>query len=196
MAGMNSITIETLDLLLDKLPVKYAALVVIGVVSCARVSEILTLTRRDLIDENGNIRREIAIIKLKARRKHDVYRHFSIPQKYVKYIIEHLKREEKIGNDSQETPVFRGRNGLPMNRMSVYRFFRRVMGEGYGTHWMRKTGAQSLFKKLCELNPDDQVECLECLREFLGHERMESTIKYLGFKDGKIKKAFRELYGE
>ena len=101
MAGMNAVTIKTLDSLLDKLPAKYAALVVLGVVSCARVSEILTLTRRDLIDENGNIRREIAIIKLKARRKHDVYRHFSIPQKHVTYIIEHSKREEKTGNDSQ-----------------------------------------------------------------------------------------------
>lgn len=196
MSGMNSIEIETLDLLLGKLPVKYAALVVIGVVSCARVSEILTLTRKDLIDENGKIRKIIAIIKLKARREKHVYRHFSIPQKYVKYVLEHLKREEQIGHDSPETPVFRGKNGLPMNRMSVYRYFRSIMGEGYGTHWMRKTGAQSLFKKLCELNPDDQVECLECLREFLGHERMESTIKYLGFRNGKIKKAFRELYGE
>lgn len=69
MSGMKSIEIETLDSLIDKLPVKYAALVVIGVVSCARVSEILTLTRRDLIDENGKIRENIAIIKLKARRK-------------------------------------------------------------------------------------------------------------------------------
>ena len=193
---MNAVTIKTLDSLLDKLPAKYAALVVIGVVSCARLSKRLTLNRRDLLAENGNIRKDIAIIKLKARRKKHVYRHFSIPQKYVEYVRAHLKREEQIGHDCPETPVFRGKNGLPMNRMSVYRYFRSIMGEGYGTHWMRKTGAQSLFKKLCELNPDDQVECLECLREFLGHERMESTIKYLGFKDGKIKKAFRELYGE
>ena len=146
MAGMKALPLPEVLELISRLPAKYQAICAIGVTTGCRISEILALRRFDLLDSHGKLKDKIPFLKLKTKSLQPKHRFIAIPKPYQPFILQHLVNEEQKGYDRPDDLVFRGHNGKPMSRLTVYHMYRQYLGDGYGTHWMRKTFAQELFK--------------------------------------------------
>ena len=195
MPGMNSLPLPTVLELLDELPEKYACLAAIGVTTGCRITELLLLQRHDLLNRDGIIKPEIAFVKLKSReQKKTVHRKLAIPEEYHKFVYAHLLKEEQRGYDMPNDWVFRGQTGKPLSRYTAYNTFRKLLGSGYGTHWMRKTFAQEIFKFFLEENTRDPMRALELTRRALEHARLDTTVKYLGINETALKKAQNTVF--
>ena len=195
MPGMNNLPLPEVLHLLDELPAKYACLAAIGVTTGCRITELLLLQRHDLLNKDGLIKPEIAFVKLKSGEGDKVvHRKLSIPEEYHKFVYAHLLKEEQRGYDMPNDWVFRGQQGKQLSRHTAYNTFRRILGSGYGTHWMRKTFAQEIFKFFLEDNIKDPMRALELTRRALDHKRLDTTVKYLGINENALKKAQNTVF--
>ena len=194
MAGMKPLSLPEVLKLLDKLPAKYQAICAIGVTTGCRITEILSLRRFDLLTREGFLKERIAFLKLKTGSAKTVHRKLSIPRDYKPYVLKHLRNEEERGYDRPDDLVFRGKMGKPLSRLTVYHVFREKLGEGYGTHWMRKTFAQEIFRYFLNRNLSDPMRALELTRNALGHARIDTTVKYLGITERSIDDAQNEIF--
>ena len=195
MPGMKALPLPEVLKLLDKLPVKYQALCAIGVTTGCRITEILALRRFDLLTREGRLKDRIAFLKLKVKSAKTLHRKIAIPEAYRPYIMRHLQDEEAKGYDRPDDVVFRGKMGKALSRLTVYHIFRRKLGEGYGTHWMRKTFAQEMFRHFLRQNTGDPMRALELTRRALGHARLDTTVKYLGITEQSIEDAQNAIFG-
>lgn len=198
MPGMRSLPLPEVVRLLSKLPGKYAAVAAIGVTTGCRITEILSLRRFDLLTPDGRLKERIAFLKLKAAKKTKkvTHRKLAIPEAYRPYILRHLVSEERRGYDRPDDLVFRGQLGKALSRRTAYRIFRDYLGEGYGTHWMRKTFAQELFRYFIKQNMSDPMRALELTRQALGHARIDTTVKYLGITETAIDDAQKAIFNK
>lgn len=194
MPGMKSLPLPEVLKLLDKLPTKYQALCAIGVTTGCRITEILQLRRFDLLTREGSLKNPIAFLKLKSRSTKIVHRKITIPAAYHPYILRHLMDEEKKGYDRPDDLIFRGHLGQPLSRLTAYHIFRSFLGEGYGTHWMRKTFAKELFYYFLKQNNKDPMRALELTRHALGHVRLDTTVRYLGITEESIEDAQNAIF--
>ncbi len=183
MPGMRSVPLARIRELLPNLPTKYAAILAIGVTTGCRISEILALRRFDLIDPEGRLKERISFLRLKSRGGRPVHRILSIPASARPFVARHLADEQKRGHDRPDGFVFRGNSGRPLSRLTVYRFFRSRLGRGFGTHFMRKTFAQEMFRGYLADRPHDQMRALELTRRDLAHAEIDTTVKYLGIQE-------------
>lgn len=196
MPGMNALPLPEVLELLDTLPVKYACLAAIGVTTGCRISELLKLQRHDILDCDGKIKEIIAFVKLKTGAKDKVIkRRLSIPADYHSFVLRHLREEENRGFDMPGDWLFRGKNGKPLSRRTAYNYFRKVLGSGHGTHWMRKTFAKELFNFFLEENIRDPMRALDLTRRALDHKRIDTTIRYLGINENSLKNAQNTVFG-
>ena len=203
---MRSLPLPAISDLMPRLSVKYRAIVAIGVGTGCRVTEIVKLRRFDLLTSAGELRQEVAFLKLKAEKKGKKkgkkeknllpvhHRKMSIPTTLQPYILEHLRHEELSGFERPDDYVFRGKLGSHLSRQRVYKVFRALLGEGYGTHWMRKTFAQELFRYFLRQNTADPMRALELTRQALDHARIDTTIKYLGITATAISDAQESIF--
>lgn len=194
MSGMRSLPLREVLKLLSELPKKYACLAAIGVTTGCRITEILLLQRHDLLDHNGRIKPEISFVKLKSGEEKIVHRKISIPEDYHEFILDHLHDEEARGYDMPSDYVFRGKSGKHLSRVTAYNTFRKILGSGYGTHWMRKTFAQEIFKFFMEENTKDPMRALELTRRALEHKRLDTTVKYLGIQETALRNAQKTIF--
>lgn len=194
MPGMKSLPLPKVLELLDTLPVKYACLAAIGVTTGCRISELLKLQRHDLLNRDGKIKEEINFIKLKGHSDKVLHRKLSIPSAYHRFVVDHLRVEEQRGYDMPSDYVFRGKLGQPLTRKAAYNYFRNVLGSGHGTHWMRKTFAQEIFKFFLEENTRDPMRALELTRQSLSHARIDTTVRYLGIHENSLQKAQNKIF--
>lgn len=193
---MRPLPLAEVPQLIAALPPKYACLAAIGVTTGCRITEILLLRRFDLLTRDGELKDRVAFVKLKTgnRKPKLVHRKLSIPEAYRPYILRHLKAEELRGYDRPDDFVFRGKLGAHLSRLTVYHFFRQRLGDGYGTHWMRKTFAQELFRYFLDENRRDPMRALELTRRALGHERLDTTVRYLGINEASIEAAQNAIF--
>ena len=192
MPGMKRLELAEVARRIGQMPLKYAAIVAIGVPTGCRISEILPLRRRDLI-ESETFREIIAFDKLKSRggAKH---RKMTVPGEFRQTLIRWLNAEADRGFCRPDDWVFRGTGGKHLSRHTVYNFFRAALGGGYGTHWMRKTFAWELFNYYLEQNRADPMRALELTRQALGHARIDTTVKYLGIMEASIYDAQNAIF--
>ena len=208
MPGMRSLPLAEVKHLLDALPAKYAALLAIGITTGCRISEVLALRRFDLLKNDGTMKEEISFIVLKKKPKKykkskqnvlnvppkNKHRKLSIPTDFHCYILRHLKMEEQRGFERPDDYVFRGKSGKHLSRQSAYRTFLRQLGSGYGTHFMRKTFAQEIFRFFLNENIRDPMRALELTRQALDHARLDTTVKYLGITSNAIRNAQEAIF--
>lgn len=194
MPGMRSIPLKQLLQLLETLPAKYAALAALGATTGCRISELLVLQRHDLLDRDGHFKEEIAFVKLKTGSDKVIHRKLSVPEDFRVFVIRHLLEEEQRGHEMPTDYVFRGKNGKPLTRQTAYKKFYAILGSGFGTHWMRKTFAQEIFKFLLNENIRDPMRALELTRKALGHARIDTTVKYLGINEESIQNAQNSIF--
>ena len=197
MPGMKSLSLPEVAGLLRRLPVKYRAICAIGVTTGCRITEILALRRFDLLKANGAWKEQVPFLHLKTRRKRGEAvrrRYMAIPAGWRPWIERHLLDEEQRGYDRPDDLVFRGKNGRPLSRLTVYRVFRQRLGDGYGTHWMRKTFAQEMFRYYLSRNRRDPMRALELTRQALGHARLDTTVRYLGIQFASVEEAQNAVF--
>lgn len=194
MPGMKSIPLREVLQILENFSPKYAALAAIGVTTGCRISELLSLKHADLLDNNGNIRDRVKFVKLKSKKENTQFRQLIIPADFQSYILRHLQAERQKGYELNTDWVFRGAKNRPLNRQAVYLTFRQTLGNGYGTHWMRKTFAQELYKFFLQENPNDSLRALDLTRQALGHSKIDTTIKYLGIEYSLIDNAQKSIF--
>ena len=196
MPGMKALPLPEVLKLLDKLPLKYQALCAIGVTTGCRITEILKLRRFDLLTREGNLKDRIRFLKLKTKSGRIMHRTIAIPEAYRPYIMRHLLHEEEKGYDRPDDIVFRGHLGIPLSRVTAYHIFREKLGEGYGTHWMRKTFAKEMFEFFLRQNTKDPMRALELTRKALGHARLDTTVRYLGITEESIEAAQNAIFNK
>ncbi|MBR7145671.1 MAG: site-specific integrase [Lentisphaeria bacterium] len=194
MPGMRSLPLPAVLQTLNRLDTKYAALAAIGVTTGCRISEILSLTRRDLITADGKFKDRIKFVKLKSKSEKPQHRQLIIPEDFQKWVKKHLTEEAKRGYERPDDYVFRGKMCRHLSRTACYQVFREVLGKGYGTHWMRKTFAQEIYKYLLQETPNDMLRALDLTRQALGHARIDTTIKYLGLNYQSIDQAQSSIF--
>ena len=199
--GMNRIELPLCVRILDTFSVKYAALFAIGIGTGCRISEILSLRRSDLIDETGELRQVIRFLKLKSRSKKPEFRELVIPEALQGYVTRLLNQEMNRGYTSPDDWVFRGCHGRHLTRFTVYDAMKRTFAmfglrRNYATHSMRKTFAHAIFNYFLNENPADPMRALELTRQALGHSRLETTVRYLGIRQGQIHQAQHNIFAK
>lgn len=199
MPGMKPLPLTDAITVMRSLPPKYAAIIAIGMTTGCRISEVLSLRRFDLIDREGLLRDRISFLLLKKRKKDKdtektVHRKLQIPPDFRPVISAHLNNDARKGYDRPDHYVFRGKNGRHLSRITVYHVFRKMLGEGYGTHWMRKTFAKLIFQFFLAANREDPMRALELTRRALAHQRIDTTVRYLGITEDAIDNAQNNIF--
>lgn len=180
---MKGITIsgKVLQSKLHTFPLSYQCLTVLGLCTGMRISELLQLECGNIF-VRGSGEDQVIIcrhIVLKKRRKNKpnsavVFKEKDIPTEYYKlFILPYLLELKRKGKGTIHDKLFR------KNRKAVFNFFRKYIGPGYGTHFMRRTYGRELYQD-CLASGLSSMEALEIVRSELGHRFIETTMRYIG----------------
>lgn len=192
MAGMMAVDLDELEQVTRHMNTKWRALVAIGVTTGCRISELLSLQRKDLADRSGQVRNVVRLLKLKTRGIGIQSRNLKIPASVRPIVQQHLDEEAYRGYDYPHDYVFRGKHGKSLSRFTAYKVFYALLGPRHGTHWMRKTFAQKIYARY--KHSHDPIEALENTRLALGHARMDTTVKYLGIRDAEFEQVQADAF--
>lgn len=176
------------------------ALFALGISTGLRVSELLAIRRRDLIDEAGQLRSRVVAYHTKGDKKRTV----PICPLAEPYLRKWLKEQERMGLERGDNPVFSYGTGKVITRVQAWRKLngaarRACLKPGwegaFGTHSMRKTFAREMYlywKRAAAAG--EQVDPLIKTQEALGHGDTGTTSKYLNFMLGGIDAAVSSLF--
>jgi len=145
-------------------------LLILGINSGLRISDLLTLRIGDTVIQKGKIRDSIE----RREKKTGKYRQFILNASVQKAIKLHL---DKLGAYSLEQPLFASRKGNgPINRIQAYKILNtaaRQVGiqDRIGTHTLRKTFGYHAFK---------QGIGIEYIQAALNHKTPSETRRYIG----------------
>jgi integrase len=195
MSAMQPLPLAEVLKLLDKLPVKYAALAALGVCTGCRISELLTLRRNNFLTPKGVLKDVIRFPVLKKRRVTPVFRTLKITPDFLPYILRHLEAEQAKGYIVPNGYIFRGHSGRHLGRKSAYDVFFRYLGRGYGTHWMRKTYANEMYNAYCK-GLQDNLQAGKMVQEDLAHAQLDTTLKYLQINSNRRDSIRSEIFNK
>jgi integrase len=184
--------IELMKKVLKAQNVRDYALFVLGINSGLRISDILKLNIKDVVDENGNIKDYVAIREQKSgrtiktpdgkeKRKEGKLKQFPISDTVKKALREYLKTR---GEYKPDDPLFISRkksgNGQRrLQRAQAYRIINNAAKQiglatdtyRIGTHTLRKTFGYHAYKAGYDL---------EMIQDLLNHSSPAITLRYIG----------------
>lgn len=196
MAGCDMWTDEQLLSLLEYFKtsqggLRNAALLMLGVTTGWRVSELLILKRRDVLNVDKSTKKSIYITTSKSKHGKTA----KLSPECRDYLTRWLRHQErKKGISSESTPVFtaNGRRRCAMNRIQIWSILKRaskLLGfEGrFGTHSMRKTFGKKMYAVGLELErKGSNVDRWLFTGKALGHSSssygLANTQAYLSFE--------------
>ena len=161
---------------------------IVGTNTGLRISDILALKLKDVIDNKGGIRESLEITEKKTKRPRDI--DIRPPVKSaLKYFLEdtgiydqneYLFRDRRKGRDSVNRPITRVRTWQMINKWG------KEAGVTYkiGCHSLRKIFGSCAFKAGIPL---------VYISEELGHRNIEVTKRYLGITVDETKNAFKNF---
>lgn len=172
------------------------ALLLLGVRSGFRISELLSLRQRDVLQHQQVVQRVTVARRYMKKRVEGrtVYLHPAAASQLEAWLVE-LRRLP--GFAGPRTYVFKSygaqaRQNRPISRVQAWRVLRRsfdacgLTGK-LGTHCMRKTFADRVFEQL--------GRDLMRTQRAMGHRNVNSTVSYLSFKEEDIEAAIRSSSG-
>lgn len=171
----------------------------VGINTGFRISEILTLTRADVVDEYGNIVNHIEVRRkdMKGKRAGRIV-YLNQPAKDA--IKELLLSMQAKGLVFEDDFLFRSLNkNKPIDRVQAYRVltdaFKRCRLSGkLATHSMRKTFANRIYQYfLKQVAAGAALDPFRLTSKALGHADINSTDKYLSFNANDIESAIDNL---
>lgn len=193
MRGMQPISDDEIKKITENFSGAYKArdlaLFILGIKSGFRISEILSLTIKDVFD-NGKLQDRIYVERKNMKGKNEgrcVVVHADAKAALKPWI------DELISTGATEsTFVFKSRVGKnrPISRVQAWKMLTRVfeasgMTGRHGTHSLRKTFADRVYEKLGH-------DLLKTQRA-LAHRDIKSTISYLAFKQQDVDEAILSI---
>ena len=170
------------------------ALVILGVTTGFRISELLSLLIRDVTNAgalNSHVRIPKSRMKGHKRSRSAVLAPFARP-----YLTAWLAELEQSGHAAGNSPLFQSRKGRqPLSRIQAHRILCSAVeragilgsrGE-LATHCMRKTFAAKMWEA-----HDGNIWKVQ---NALGHASPASTVAYLSFNDDEQRAAVESVFG-
>ena len=166
------------------------ALFLLGVKSGFRISELLSLRLRDVL-QSGRLVERVTVERRNMKKKLEgrtVLLHPEARAALAAWLEELGQHAELIG----DTFVFQSRKGgnRPITRVQAYRILHEAcdaceLTGKLGTHSMRKTFANKVYDAL----DNDLVKT----QRALGHRNVNSTVQYLSFREEEIDEAILSM---
>ena len=168
-----------------------------------RCSEILSLRRNDVLDDDGRLLPEVTVSAKDMKKrgggnrnqhhppKKSSGRTVPIPDQANAILRAWLIEMEKMGWASPETHVFLNlETGKPLCRSAAWKIVRRasiragIPPNRVGVHSLRKSFAAETYDYLLsEVAAGKKIDVLRTMQRLLGHRRLESCIYYLSTLD-------------
>lgn len=156
-------------------------LFVLGINSGLRISDILNLRVKDVLDEKGKIKERISILEKGTGKLKD----FTVGQTTAKALREYLDHRLALGD-----PLFPSRKGSgPITQQQAYRIINdaaRMIGikERIGTHTLRKTFGYMAIKRGVDVT---RIQLL------FNHSAPSVTLTYLGITQDELDHIYLDL---
>lgn len=163
-----------------------------GVNTGFRVSELLSLTLNDVLERTGEIKKHITVYRRNMKGGHDS-RTVRLNPQGAKAIRPWLEILRGMGIWHKEEPLFlSSRLDKAIDRNQAWK----ILAKAYktagltgrlGTHCMRKTFANMFYNHQLDLVAKGYgVDAYRNTSKALGHRSLNSTDKYLSFKNEEI----------
>jgi len=208
MIGAQPFTKEQENQLLDwfskkRYPERNRAILIFGIQTGFRISEILSLVRKD-VEKAGKVLDSVYVRKVNMKGGKGAYqkgvtgRSMMMTKKTREAIRLQLDAIAKKGFTDPNDFLFQSMRG-ENKPLSVNGFWRLLwksvdwlgLSGRISTHSMRKTFAGRIHDKLLEdKNPDN----LRILQNGLGHANINNTIKYISFKEEGLNNAINDVF--
>ena len=169
--------IEQMKVELQKSGTRDYLIFCLGINTGLRISDIIKLKVKDILNQDRTIKTHIDIIEEKTNKK----KRFKINNS----LIEDLKNY--IGNMNFEEYIFKSRKGInqPISRVQAYRILnnagQNVGLDEIGTHTLRKTFGYHFY---------NQTRDIALLQELFNHSSPSITLRYIGINQDKIDQAY------
>ena len=164
------------------------ALFVLGVATGYRISELLSLRIKDIIDSRGRAQRYVTV---EARNTKTKEGRTVVLSASAGKTLESYAGHLLASGASPESTLFPSRKGAGAissthaRRMMKALFARAGISGNVSTHTLRKTFAAEMYKAL-----DGRIEKVQ---KALGHKSITSTVCYLSFNAEEVDRAIEEL---
>lgn len=172
-----------------------AAWFIFGCQTGFRISEILSIHRRHLITVNGKLRNTVTIHQAKTGKPRTV----ALTKITLSILEVWLSEAARLGYIRGRDFVFQSprSSNMPLNRSTACRILQQMAAAcnitgPIGTHSMRKTFAQNLYRHfLARQHAGELVEPLLFTSLAIGHSNQETTRKYLALANQQLAAAVR-----
>lgn len=203
MRGSRPLTPEEIDRVrrafIGKMATRNAALFLLGVNTGFRISELLSLRLRDVLDDNGKLTDRLTVSKMnmKGRKSSRTVLFNTRAKRALTAWLKELEHQFIVNKDDYLFRSVRGRYAINRNHSwreltKAYRVAE-VRGK-LGTHAMRKTFANRYYKYQKErLANGAPVDPFRSTSKALGHTDIRSTDQYLSFLVEEIDEAMEAI---
>ena len=161
---------------------------IVGTNTGLRISDILKLKLRDVLDNKGEVRELLELVEQKTKRPRAIEIRPPVKREIEKFLKdtgafdlnEYLFKDRRKGKEDNNKPITRVRAWQMINDWG------RKAGVTYriGTHTLRKVFGTFAFKAGIDL---------VYISEELGHRNVEVTKRYLGITKEATRKAFKDF---
>ncbi len=166
------------------------ALILFDAMTGYRVSELLSIRRRDIIDEDGKILPEVTVYARNIKKKVES-RTMPIPDPAKAILRLWLIEMESRGWSEPDRHIFVNLStGERLGRTAAWKMVRRsarrakILTSRVGVHSLRKSfAAENYDHLLSEAATGKKIDVLRTMQRLLGHQQIESTIRYLNSLD-------------
>jgi len=181
-------------------PERDRTLFLLGCYAGGRISSLLSLRIRDIIEPNGQPVSTLVFQRATVKRKRKSH-YVQLSTECQSVLASYLDFLRKTCRMEDSAYVFTTRwGGQPICRTQAYKIINRsakslLCGGVIGTHSMRKTFAATYYAmaRAAYLDKEITEEPIELLRRALGHADLRSTIKYLATCQDTVHRFSREI---
>lgn len=166
----------------------------LGVNTGFRISEILSLRRRDVVDEDGDVRPVLVVAK-RHMKGHKEGRGVKVSPALAESLRFWLEEMAEDGHSKASDLLFMAQGGRPLNRYQFWRIVREAKRAAglkgkIATHSMRKTFANRVYSHfLKRAAAGEQIDPFRATSKAMGHREVTSTDKYLSFRNQEVDEA-------
>lgn len=197
MRGCRPLTDPEIQALLGELGTRDQALLLVGLHTGFRISEILSLRVCDVVDRHGLIVERLAVAKRNMKGKRQG-RSVVLHQRAAEALVVLVQQLRSQARARPHHHLFRslhqgGYENRPITRRQAWRILREAadrlgLSGKIGTHSMRKTFAARFYAA--------SGEDLIATQAALDHESVDSTARYLGVKTANVDRLVLGIYSK
>ena len=166
------------------------ALFLLGLTTGFRISELLSLTISDIVDESGAIVEALTVSRGRMKGKKRS-RSVWLSEQVRAVIDDWCNQLRKLGFRAGNEYAFCQANGEPISYYEYWDIVKRTARRaglspirGVSTHSMRKTFARNVWRDAKRRERGgEHIDAWKVVQEALGHKSIESTQHYMNFLD-------------